>query len=135
MSNQIALINDEELDVSIIENADKLPDIVKHWPQDAQAMFEYMKADFEKDYSEEESAKLAMRALLQMSNYGGGMQFYLPKKDTFLIPLRDIQVWSLFNGRNVRELAKRFDLTPARIYGIIAEQRKIEIQRSQFSLF
>ncbi|MGY3571950.1 Mor transcription activator family protein [Vibrio paucivorans] len=135
MSQQFELIDEEGVDATIIENADKLEDIAQHWPQDAQALFAHMKAEFEKDFDEVKASELAMRSLLEMSKYGGGMQFYLPKKEAFFAPLRDIQIWSLFNGRNVRELAKHFDLTPARVYSIIAHQRKIELQRNQFQLF
>ncbi|EGU38820.1 Mor transcription activator family protein [Vibrio scophthalmi] len=135
MNNQISLISDDDIDAAFLDHADKLPEVTKLWPQDAQALFVHMKANFEKDHDEQKATELSLRALLEMSEYGGGMQFYLPKKDTLFIALRDIQIWSLFNGRNVRELSKRFGITQARIYFILGEQRKIEHQRNQPRLF
>ncbi|EMQ6642039.1 hypothetical protein RXE51_005971 [Pseudomonas aeruginosa] len=76
-------------------------------------------------------AFLTVRAL---SNYAGGRQLYMPKGDVLDRALRDIKIWSRYNGRNVDDLVAEFNLGFGQVYTIIAEQRELHRQRIQPSL-
>lgn len=133
--SQVDFFADGELSLTVAQCVENLPEVTKHWPQDAQALFEHMRVTFGRDYNDETATQLAMKALIEMAKYGGGQYIYFPKMESLSMALRDIQIWKKFNGRNVRNLAKEFNLTVQRVYAIVAEQRKIEVQRNQPSLF
>lgn len=77
-------------------------------------------------------AFIVVRAL---SNYAGGRQLYVPKGEILERALRDLKIWSRYQGRNIDDLAVEFDLTAVQVYSIIAEQRALHRQRIQPSLF
>lgn len=133
--SQVDFFSDEELVLDVLRCADALPSVTQHWPQDTQALFEQMRITFEKEVGDELAVELAMKALMEMGKHAGGQYIYFPKMETLSRGVRDICIWDQFNGENVRELAKKFDLTVQRVYSIIAEQRKIELQRNQPALF
>lgn len=77
-------------------------------------------------------AFVTVRAL---SHYAGGRQLYMPKGEILERALRDREIWSRYNGRNIDDLVAEFDLGFVQVYSIIAEQRALHRQRIQPSLF
>jgi Mor family transcriptional regulator len=76
----------------------------------------------------------AQDIILVLSHYLGGQAVYLPKGDKIKRAVRDAAIYRAFNGSNHLELAKRSGLTPARIYAILDEQRKLRESRQQMNL-
>ena len=54
----------------------------------------------------------------------GGEQIYLPKKERLLRILRNWTIKEEFNGRNIREIAKKYKLTTAQIRAIVSKVNK-----------
>ncbi len=65
----------------------------------------------------------------------GGQNVYIPKNLAELITERDYKVYQEFNGRNIKELARKFNLSEQWIYSIISRVDKIELRRRQPDLF
>lgn len=64
-----------------------------------------------------------------------GMYVYLPKGITFDLDKKYHEIFQKFNGFNVPELAREYDLSEIRIYQIVKRVRTEEIRRRQRDLF
>lgn len=72
---------------------------------------------------------------LAITDYLGGMQVYIPKADHVRKQLRNIEIYQKFNGKNVHQLTKEYNLAEQHIYRILAKMRKQETAKRQPSLF
>lgn len=72
----------------------------------------------------------AQAVVIVLAHHFGGRMVYLPRDDKLRLALRDARIWREHNGRNVQDLADRYGLTAAQIYGILREQRVINRPRS-----
>lgn len=54
----------------------------------------------------------------------GGTYLYIPKEDNVVRPARDAMIRAEFTGGNIRELAKKYQLTEARIRSIVSPKNK-----------
>lgn len=59
----------------------------------------------------------------------GGRWHFVPKGHRYDLSLRDREIYSQFNGANLRELAEAHDLTLVRLYQIIQQMRLEERER------
>lgn len=64
---------------------------------------------------------LSMDQVLRLAVEFGGTNTYLPKLDMIYRAARDRIIKSEFNGYNVTQLAKKYDLTENRVRGILRE--------------
>ncbi len=83
----------------------------------------------------DQAEKVAQGLVMAMATYYGGRVFYLPKGDALKAGLRDLNIWKDYNGHNIAELLKKYDLSFVRIYKIISEQRALEKKRTQIDMF
>lgn len=60
-----------------------------------------------------------IEAFIYLSEYANGDDLYIPKPDSILIPARDRRIKKEFNGGNAEALAKKYNLTPRRVAGIL----------------
>lgn len=65
---------------------------------------------------------IGIKAYKKLVEDYGGSHIYVCKADTVLRELRNIKIYSQFNGFNYRELAKKYNLSPKTIREIIAEK-------------
>ena len=65
----------------------------------------------------------------------GGQSVYIPKNLASFITERDYRVWKDFNGKNIRELARKYNLSEQWIYAIVGRVQKLESKRRQPDLF
>ena len=65
----------------------------------------------------------------------GGMQIYIPKGDALETMMRDMQIWSEFNGNNVAQLTIKYNVTFKTVYSVIARMRELERKRRQPDMF
>ncbi|CAA0097737.1 Uncharacterised protein [BD1-7 clade bacterium] len=108
----------------------------KGWPQALSELIDVLAASRLKHGEEEKAAKRqGLQLALAVAEHFGGMQFYLPKAKHLEQIVRDIQIWQDFDGSNTKELARKYDLTEVRVYGIIREQRRANKNRLQNDLF
>jgi Mor family transcriptional regulator len=83
---------------------------------------------------------LAGRQMARLAREFGGGNFYLPKGDALERALRDIRVWSDFDGTTdgpggAETLARREGLSTIYVYRILAAQRDLHRARVQGDLF
>ncbi len=65
--------------------------------------------------------ELGFQTFLRVLFVCGGEQVYLPKLDRVLLRVRNRCIRTKFNGRNHRELARRYSLSVSRIRVILSE--------------
>ena len=68
---------------------------------------------------------------LQLAEHAGGTSPYIPKKERILIPIRDQKIRNEYTGYNVRELARKYNLSEQWIREIC----KDDILEGQINLF
>lgn len=78
---------------------------------------------------------LARETALTEAEYFGGRQWYLPKGERLRLALRDAEIWRRFNGRNVPELAREYDVSTIHLYAILRKQRALNQTKLQGRLF
>ena len=67
---------------------------------------------------------VGMEVTLKLGREFGGMSLYLPKIETSLREWRDENIRREFTGANVRQLARKYRLTGARIRQILGGGRE-----------
>ncbi len=80
-------------------------------------------------YDANEAAEHAQGVALMICENFGGVQFYMPTAKRLKIYMRDQEIRREFNGVNVEELAKKYDLTTSRIYFILNDKRKMDVRQ------
>ncbi len=75
---------------------------------------------------------LGLANLLQLCKLYGGTSLYIPKYENLIAPAKRRAVGKLFNGRNHKELARRFELSERSIYEIASE---LNWRKNQINLF
>ncbi|WP_234082384.1 Mor transcription activator family protein [Azonexus sp. R2A61] len=76
-------------------------------------------------------ARIVLGQIERVSMQCGGGGFYLPKGVWYRNGARDQEIYARFNGRNMHQLAREYNLTDMRIAQILDEQRTADIQRRQ----
>jgi Mor family transcriptional regulator len=78
----------------------------------------------------------AQRLVVELANYFGGIQTYIPRNDRLKTMLRNIAIYNAHNrGVGIRALTEEHRLTEVQVYAIIKEQTLAERARRQLSLF
>lgn len=94
------------------------------WPRTIVEMTEVVAAAFARAgrsaHQAEEDAETAVRAL---SEYFGGRMFYLPMAKGESIAARDDRIWREFDGKNVKDLARKYGLSEQGVYRVLAKMR------------
>ncbi|EBA4495604.1 Mor transcription activator family protein [Salmonella enterica] len=79
--------------------------------------------------------QIAVAVANRMMHAWGGQTVYLPKGMIFMTSARDYQIWQECDGRNYRELAKKYNLTLQWIYTVVKKIQRAESARRQLTLF
>lgn len=96
-----------------------------NWPQALIDIRETIKSGAQREgYHDDEAGQIATRATLDLAEYAGGRQVYIPRVARLRRALRDAEIWEKFTGDNVSQLAREYRLTEQRIYNILAGKRK-----------
>lgn len=75
--------------------------------------------------------QVGIKNFIKLIKEVGGINYYVPKIDTFLKGVRNKKIKQDYNGYNLKELSKKYNLTQRQIRNIVKE---IEPGR-QLSLF
>lgn len=65
---------------------------------------------------------IGIKNLLTLSEYLGGMQFYIPKKDKLTKNTIYKAIMKEFDGTNIKKLASKYDVSESTVYRIIKGQ-------------
>lgn len=66
-----------------------------------------------------------------LAKHWGGQNIYIPKRFGKGLIERNRKIYSEFDGRNITELAKRYNLTDNAVYGIIRRFRKAAARKGE----
>ncbi len=69
---------------------------------------------------------IGLRPLLSLVDQYGGGDIYIPKRDKLLKMTRDRLIKKEYNGRNTRDLARKYDLTDRRVRDILKDDSSPE---------
>lgn len=125
-------------EASILAHLDQVSEIdVHHWPQRLVELIDVIsEVLMRKHRLEANEAKHKARDIaVSIGWYFGGRQLYLPTGQEMERAVRNKAIWDAHNGRNVEELAQKYQLTVTMIYSILGQQRKLHIGRIQKSCF
>ncbi|MDF2186166.1 MULTISPECIES: Mor transcription activator family protein [Grimontia] len=132
-AKQTDLFGDGHLDPSLLEHLDHLPDEHNAWPTILLELHGVLQQRLSKRGID--IPELALECVLDIGEYMGGMQVYLPRGDRLRQQIRDMNIWHEFNGTNTKILARRYDVTEKTIYEVCARMRRMEQTRRQPDLF
>lgn len=79
--------------------------------------------------SEAEARDFGRRVADMLAEDWGGCSVYVPKDLARRFRRRDTSILRNFTGANIEELARRYGLTPQRIYAIIKAERRRRANR------
>lgn len=133
-------MNDNQIDLLPDDDTGPLPDLagvtVENWGKVLAGMVDLFTTLFRRrGRTVEEATEEAQVVVLELANYQGGREVYLPRGNKLLKAIRDRRIFLEHNGRNEAELAERYELTPRQIRQINAEQRSIQVAKRQGKLF
>lgn len=75
--------------------------------------------------------QIGIKNFIKLIKETGGINFYVPKIDTFLKGVRNKKIGQDYNGYNLKELSKKYNLTQRQIRNILKESEP----DGQLSLF
>lgn len=78
--------------------------------------------------------EIGVENLLKLSRIVGGDYFYMPIESGLLRQLRNKKIVEEYNGYNIREIAKKYDISRRMVYKILsqnAEDKTTHIQKEE----
>lgn len=81
------------------------------------------------------SRDLGEAIAMEIAGEWGGQLLYIPKGKFNLLAKRDREIWAAFDGRNIKELVRQFQVTEQHIYRIIKAMRKSDMDTRHGDLF
>lgn len=60
--------------------------------------------------------------LLRLADYVGGTQIYIPKKEELLKSRKYNLIREEFNGNNIKELARKYDVSESTVYRLVRDE-------------
>lgn len=108
----------------------------RHWPKDLVEIADFVLAELKAaGYQDAELNLLTEKILVGLCFRSGGRGFYLPQADRVKRALRDKQIYDAFNGHNIRQLVRHFELSEQKVYEVLREQRALHLGKVQPGLF
>lgn len=119
----------------LINSVDDIADdnVRQRWPSTLQSLSEVLNSELKR--ANINNPHLADKLTIALGHYFGGRDIYIPTGNKLKLALRNIAIWREFNGRNIEQLAARYQLTERQITQVVKEQRQAEMQRRQRNLF
>lgn len=78
-----------------------------------------------------EATELARNMAHDLCAEHGGSFMYVPKDMSYELSQRDMDIFTEFNGRNLHQLVKKYGVTHTRIYQIVAQVKKAQLELRQ----
>ncbi|OEC52141.1 MULTISPECIES: Mor transcription activator family protein [unclassified Aeromonas] len=122
----------------LVDRLDQIPasELTAKWPKALSELVDVLACELIRGGMAQEQAKAQARKLvLVQAHYMGGRAYYIPTGDHLKAALRDRAIWDEFNGRNIDQLARKHGLSVPQTYAVVAEQRKLLVNRLQRNLF
>ncbi|CAJ1836790.1 Mor transcription activator family protein [Aeromonas veronii] len=136
--NQDLFADDHASLGQLVDRLDQIPasELTAKWPKALSELVDVLACELVRGGMAQEQAKAQARKLaLVQAHYMGGRAYYIPTGDHLKAALRDRAIWDEFNGRNIDQLARKHGLSVPQTYAVVAEQRKLLVNRLQRNLF
>ena len=136
--NQDLFADDHASLGQLVDRLDQIPasELTAKWPKALSELVDVLACELIRGGMAQEQAKAQARKLaLVQAHYMGGRAYYIPTGDHLKAALRDRAIWDEFNGRNIDQLARKHGLSVPQTYAVVAEQRKLLVNRLQRNLF
>ncbi|HAS63216.1 MAG TPA: transcriptional regulator [Vibrio sp.] len=131
--NQQEMFEHEAIDPRVLKNLGHLADENRNWPSLLMELNGVV-ANTLKMHGIDNS-DVSLQVTLDIGEYMGGVQVYLPRGDKLRQQIRDMKIYDEYKGNNIKHLAHKYHVTDKTIYEIIARMRKLEQQQRQPDLF
>ncbi|HGE8286706.1 Mor transcription activator family protein [Serratia marcescens] len=134
---QTDLFEDDPRVGQLLDHLDCIPaaEMERQWPQMLVALMDVLEKELGRQTVPGDNRQQARKLVAALAHYMGGRSYYLPSGDRLMNALRDDQIYSRFDGRNVEQLRRAYGLGQTQIYTIIAQQRALHVRRAQPDLF
>lgn len=86
-------------------------------------------------FSEDAANQIAESVALDMANHWGGQLIYFPKGRFVLISKRDREIYTKFDGTNIKSLALEYKVSEQHVYRIIKAMRRSDLADRHGDLF
>ncbi|WP_236662035.1 Mor transcription activator family protein [Aeromonas jandaei] len=126
--NQDLFADDHASLGQLVDRLDQIPasELTAKWPKALSELVDVLACELVRGGMEPDLAKAQARKLaLVQAHYMGGRAYYIPTGDHLKAALRDRAIWDEFNGRNVEELSRVYNLSVPQIYAVLATQRRL----------
>jgi Mor family transcriptional regulator len=95
------------------------------WPRTLAELTDVLEAHFRRVQRSSSGTRADAEAVIAViAEHLGGSTIYLPRGDSLRRALRDLRIYHEFDGRNVKDLARRHHLSTVQIRSIIAKHRR-----------
>lgn len=85
---------------------------------------------------DDDKARLVgIEVAMQVADEWGGHNIYIPQGSKLHIASRDLEVWEMFNGKNVKAVASHFGMSEQWVYKIVKRVRARIQDKDQGRLF
>lgn len=85
--------------------------------------------------NEDDATRVAREVIVRFAEAQTGEQIYIAKGMGYRLDVRDMEIYAQFNGRNHKELARRFNVAPRHVYRIVRRARAIDSAQHIDDLF
>lgn len=115
----------------VLGHIDKMPaaKFEAAWPQSLVDLMDVMAKELSRQGVAGDPRSSARKLAVAMSHYMGGRAYYLPTGVRMLNAIRDDMIYSEFDGRNIEQLRRRYNLSQPQTYNILARQRRLHSSR------
>lgn len=130
--------DDHESLGQLVDRLDQIPaaELTAKWPKALAELVDVLACELGRNGMAADKALAQARKLaLVQAHYMGGRAYYIPTGDHLKAALRDRAIWDEFNGRNIEQLSRKYNLSVPQIYTVIATQRRIQREKQQLSMF
>ncbi|ODS10944.1 Mor transcription activator family protein [Vibrio scophthalmi] len=131
--NQHDMFANEAIDPKVLENLGHMSDENRNWPSLLMELNGVVANTLQLHGIE--NSDVSLQVTLDIGEYMGGVQVYLPRGDKLRQQIRDMKIYDEYKGNNIKHLAHKYRVTDKTIYEIIARIRKLEQQQRQPDLF
>ncbi|MBV4411339.1 positive regulator of late transcription [Enterobacteriaceae bacterium YMB-R22] len=134
---QTDMFNNDPKLAQVLEHIDKIPaaDLEAAWPQSLVALVDVMASELTRQGVPCNPRAAARKLAVAMSHYMGGRAYYLPTGVRMLNAIRDDMIYCEFDGRNIEQLRRKYNLSQPQTYNILAQQRRLHARRRQADMF
>lgn len=98
---------------------------------------EQVRAELVKNHNmdEQQARKIGVDVALKIANNWAGELIYIPQSVALMSSERNLAIWREFDGKNHRELARKYGVSMQWVYKVIKRVQRQEVEKRQLDIF